>query len=172
MQIEVAGAAVARQMLPQLNDLLVMTVNNGASIGWLPPIDATVATPYWQSRYAAIEAGVCVLFLAWDGDSLAGTAQLSLEQRENGNHRAEVQKVMVQPAHRRRGIGKALMQAVETYARNNGRSLLYLDTRQGDPAEALYRQMGYVRAGSIANYVRNEHGGFDATVIYYKIVGE
>lgn len=172
MHIEVAGAAVAQENLPQLNDLLIATVNSGASIGWLPPMKETVADRYWHSRIAAIGEGHCVLLLAWEEATLIGSAQLSLEQRENGNHRAEVQKVMVHTDYRRRGVARQLMLALEDQAVQAKRSLLFLDTRQGDPAEALYLQVGYVKVGAIPHYVRNGDGDFEATVLYYKILSE
>jgi hypothetical protein len=44
MQIEVADAASAQRSLPQLVGLIVRTVEGGASIGWLPPLDPEDAT--------------------------------------------------------------------------------------------------------------------------------
>ena len=45
-----------------------------------------------------------------------------------------------------------------------------LDTRQGDPAEALYASLGWVRAGVIPDYARSADGSLHATVIYYKLL--
>lgn len=170
MQIESADAVIAEHHLRQLIDLLVQAVDGGASIGWLPPMQPSAAEDYWRGRIAAIHAGTCILLLVWDHNAIVGTAQLGLEQRENGNHRAEVQKVIVHPDHRRRGIARQLMHALEEQAIQHNRSLLFLDTREGDPAEALYRGLGYVRVGAIPNYVRATGGGFEATVVYYKIL--
>ena len=170
MRIEIASEAATRQNLAQLIDLLVNTVNDGASIGWIPPIDKATAADYWQERIPEIGAGNRVLWLAWEGEMLIGSAQLGLEQRENGNHRAEVQKVMVRTDYRRRGIARQLMLALEDYAIHAHRSLLFLDTRQGDPSENLYLNVGYVKAGVIPQYARNENGDLVATVIYYKIL--
>jgi ribosomal protein S18 acetylase RimI-like enzyme len=79
--------------------------------------------------------------------------------------------VIVDTGYRRRGIGVQLMKAVEEYAIKAGRSLLFLDTREGDNAEVLYRKMGFSETGKIPNYVRKTGGGFEATVVYYKILG-
>jgi len=170
MHITTADEPAVHQHLDPLNTLLTETVNSGASIGWIPPLDAADAENYWRSRTAEISVGSRILLLAWEGETLVGSAQLALEQRENGNHRAEVQKVMVHSAFRRRGIGRALMLALETFAIEKNRSLLFLDTRQGDPSEALYSSMGYVRAGAIPNYARSQNGDLEATVFYYKIL--
>ena len=171
MRIEAANEALARKHLSQLNDLLVRTVDDGASIGWLPPMSDSAAAAYWQERFAAVGEGSCVLLLAWEGETLVGSAQLRLEQRENGIHRAEVQKVMVHPDHRRRGVARQLMRVLEDHARQNQRSLLVLDTRLGDPSEALYHQMGYEKVGEIPYYVINPSGSLHATVVYYKFLG-
>jgi acetyltransferase len=88
MQVEVANEAVTQQNLPQLNTLLVNAVNSGASIGWIPPMSESAAEAYWRSRMAEIDAGSRVLLLAWEDEIVIGSAQLGLEQRENGNHRA------------------------------------------------------------------------------------
>jgi GNAT superfamily N-acetyltransferase len=59
---------------------------------------------------------------------ILGTVQLDLEMPPNQQHRAAVAKLLVDPAARRRGIGRALMIALEEIARSEGRTLLTLDT--------------------------------------------
>ena len=99
-----------------------------------------------------------------------GSAQLDLAMRANARHRAEVSKVMVHRRARRRGIGRALMLALEEHARRLGRTTLVLDTRQGDPSEALYRALGWTFAGAIPCYARSATGALDATALYYKLL--
>jgi hypothetical protein len=60
------------------------------------------------------------------------------------------------------------MQAVEQVARSGGRTVLVLDTRQGDSAEQLYRTLGYCEVGVIPAYARGASGTLDSTVIFYK----
>jgi GNAT superfamily N-acetyltransferase len=88
--------------------------------------------------------------------------------KPNGSHRAEVQKLIVARPFRGQGIGAALMTAVEAAAREAGRWLLVLDTRQGDTAERLYRRLGWVEAGVIPDFALNSEGTADATVVFYK----
>jgi GNAT superfamily N-acetyltransferase len=104
------------------------------------------------------------------GGNIAGTVQLDLEQRANGNHRAEVMKLMVLSAARRQGLGRTLMEAAESEARRLGRTTLVLDTRQGDPSETLYRAMGWEPAGAIPRYARSADGALHTTVFYYKLL--
>jgi hypothetical protein len=64
------------------------------------------------------------------------------------------------------------MLAVEQVARAEGRTLLTLDTRQGDAAEPLYLSMGFVLAGVIPRYARGPlEPDLEATSIMYKEIG-
>jgi GNAT superfamily N-acetyltransferase len=101
---------------------------------------------------------------------LVGSAQLELAMRANARHRAEVSKVMVHRRARRRGVGRALMLALEDHARRLGRTTLILDTRQGDPSEVLYRAVGWTFAGAIPAYARSATGALDGTALYYKLL--
>jgi ribosomal protein S18 acetylase RimI-like enzyme len=78
---------------------------------------------------------------------------------------------MVAPAFRRRGVGRALMDALEEEARRHNRVLLFLDTRAGDPANDLYLGTGYTEAGRIPQFARSATGDLDDTVLYYKLLG-
>lgn len=157
-------------LLPALCDLLTACVDTGASIGFVPPLAADEARAYWRGRLEAVERGAAVLLVAHQGERVVGTAQLALESRANGRHRAEVQKVLVHPEQRRQGIARRLMEAIEQQAQTHQRWLLFLDTRSGDPAEALYQGMGYVRVGSIPQFALNGEGVFDPTTLYYKLL--
>ena len=106
MHIEVISDLIAERNLAQLNNLLINAVNNDASIGWLPPLTEAEAEIYWRERINAVSSGTCILFVAWEDNTIIGSAQLSLIDKPNGNHRAEVQKVMVHTDYRRRGIAR------------------------------------------------------------------
>lgn len=157
----------ALRCLPDLVHLLRDAVNNGASVGFLPPLAEAEARAYWTRVAADVGAGSRLLLAAFEGDAV----QLALEPRPNGSHRAEVQKLLVLTRARRQGIGEALMAEVEVAARAQQRTLLVLDTRRGDPAEMLYRKLGYTVAGVIPRYARNGDGGFDDTVLFYRLLG-
>jgi GNAT superfamily N-acetyltransferase len=63
-----------------------------------------------------------------------------------------------------------LLAAVEEEARREGRSLLILDTREGDPAELLYQACGYTFAGRIPKYACSADGSLHTAVIYYRLL--
>jgi ribosomal protein S18 acetylase RimI-like enzyme len=102
-----------------------------------------------------VAAGTRILLAAWDDAVLVGTVMLDFPTAPNQPHRAEVQKLLVHPAARRRGLARALMLRAEQEARRAGRSLLTLDTRADDAAETLYRAMGWQEAGRIPGYALN-----------------
>ena len=156
--------------LPDLIALLVDSVDNGASVGYLAPMDAEMAHKYWQGVIDAVAGGDRVLWLATLDGAVVGTAQLSLERRPNGDHRGEVSKVLVHSSARRKGIGRALMAAIEARARAEQRTLLVLDTVEGDAGERLYESIGYVSAGAIPNYAKSSNGGYDPTNVMYKVL--
>jgi ribosomal protein S18 acetylase RimI-like enzyme len=150
--------------IAQLGELLVAVVNEGASVGFLPPLDRAEAECYWSELF---EPGVLLMVAERDGQ-IVGSGQLHLALRANGSHRAEVAKLLVHPDARRQGLGRLLMHHLEAAAREAGRSLLVLDTREGDVSNELYRSLGYVEVGRIPRYARSADGQLDATVIYYK----
>ena len=161
----------ARDLVPALGAILQDVVNSGASVGFLPPLGTLEAEIYWGEVIDAVARGSRVLLVARDADgAVVGTAQLDLCMRANGRHRGEVMKVMVVRARQQRGIGRALMLAVEDEARKAGVSTLVLDTRAGDPSEALYTAVGYQRAGVIPRYARSANGALDASAFYYRLL--
>ena len=181
--IEALGAEEVVRHRAELVALLRDAVDSGASVGFLPPLAEAEADAYWQTVAAAVREGSCVLMVARDAEGgedgedaarggIVGTVQLLLAMRPNARHRAEVAKVIVHTNARRRGIGRALMLAVEERARRLGRTTLVLDTRQGDPSERLYTSVGYRLAGAIPAYAESADGALDPSAFYYRLLTE
>lgn len=156
--------------IEELTALLIDTVEHGASIGFTLPLARDEAGNYWRKVAGEVGAGSKIFVAALDdGGGLAGGAQLAKEMRANGRHRAEVQKVMVKPVLRGRGIGAELMQRIEQEARAAGRTLLFLDTSTGaGGATEFYRRLGYHFAGSIPDYAVDPDGRLVPNAIFYK----
>ncbi|GGF62226.1 acetyltransferase [Paenibacillus albidus] len=149
----------------ELSALLIEVVADGASVGFLPPLSHTEAHAYWQN----VLSPEVILFVATHNGTIAGTVQLQLCTKPNGQHRAEIAKLMTHPGYRRKGIARLLMQHAEERAKQEGITLLVLDTRDGDPSNALYAALGYVKAGQIPCYAKSANGDLQATNFYYKI---
>lgn len=159
----------AIEVIPELAILLQDSVASGASIGFLDPLTHEEAINYWREVVAALKGTYRILLIAKINDAIVGTVQLDLASRPNGSHRAEVAKLMVHTSHRGQGIGQALMNAIETEAKQAGRTTLILDTREGDPSEKLYSKLGYIRAGTIPEYARSTDDSLHTTVFMYKL---
>jgi GNAT superfamily N-acetyltransferase len=135
-------------------------------------MDIAAARGFWKRKSAEVAAGGRVLLGAWIDGTLAGTVMLDLAMTENQQHRADLQKLLVQPTARRRGAARLLMQRAEQAARDAGRWLVVLDTRAGDPSEALYRDLRWQECGRIPDYAANPDGSMCDTVLYYKRIEE
>lgn len=171
-RIEQWDAAQAAAGIEGLIALLRDAVAGGASVGFLPPLDAAEARRYWEGVIGELGAGERILLAARDAGGLAGAVQLALPAKPNASHRADVQKLLVHSRARRAGLGRALMAELERAAGAAGRSLLVLDTRQGDAAERLYRAIGYREAGVIPAYARSADGALAGSVFFYRRLDE
>jgi GNAT superfamily N-acetyltransferase len=154
----------------EFHALLRDAVVHGASIGFTQPLVEAEVAEYWRKVGAEVAAGLKLLLAARDeAGRLLGSGQLALESRSNGRHRAEVQKLLVFAAERGAGIGSALMECLETAARANGRSLLFLDTSVGaSGASRFYEQLGYTHGGGIPGYAMDPDGTLRSNAIYFK----
>jgi acetyltransferase len=152
-----------------LRDLLVDVVDGGASVGFLPPMREATADTYWDEILSDL-GPARTLWVAEDAGVIVGSVQLSLCEKENGRHRADVQKLFVLTQHRGQGIASKLLAALETHARSCRRSLLVLDTLAGSAAEAVYRHLGWNRVGEIPNFAASADGALHPTAYYYKIL--
>lgn len=158
---------LAQLQSAEINDLcevLIACVNDGASLGFHAPLSQAIARAWWER---VPRPGVTLLVAEASG-RIGGTVQLHAAESANGAHRVEVAKLLVHPAWRRRGVASALMLAAEETARSQGKRLIVLDTREGDPSNLLYASVGYVQGGRIPDWARDAAGEFTATIFWYK----
>ena len=163
-------AATFESDVEALADLLRAVVYDGAGVSFIVPFSMEDARAFWLTGVVpGLEARTRRVLTARLGGRIVGTVQLDLATPPNQRHRAEVLKLLVHPAARRRGIARALMVAVEPLARAEGRTLLTLDTWTGRPAELLYLSLGYIAAGVIPQYARGSlTTELEATTVMYK----
>lgn len=151
----------------ELAELLIAVVGQGASVGYLPPLDPEAAQAYWRHAVAAEQV---VLLVARREGSIVGTVQLEWSPKKNARHRAEVNKLLVHPQAQRLGIGRRLMVRLEAIARENGWTTLHLDTREGDASNAFYQSLDWTMAGVIPRWAESADGTLGGTVFYYKLL--
>ncbi|MBC9724230.1 GNAT family N-acetyltransferase [Streptomyces sp. TRM68367] len=155
----------------ELADLLTDTVDGGAAVGFLAPLDPAEAAAWWRGRAEAVAAGRLAVWVARERDRVRGTVSLALPDKPNSRHRAELVKLMVHRDARGRGLGRRMLAAVEQAALAAGITLLHLDTETDSPAEHLYRSAGWTPIGAIPDYAADPAGVLKPTTIYYKQLG-
>ena len=161
---------VGEAELQALADVLIDCVDGGASVSFMHPLPRDKALAFWQGVAEATARGERALMVAEDADGIVGTVQLVLAQPENQPHRADLSKMLVHRRARRQGVGAALMHAAEQAARDNGKTLLVLDTASAE-AERLYARMGWQRCGVVPGFALLPHGGLCDTVFFYRELG-
>jgi ribosomal protein S18 acetylase RimI-like enzyme len=109
-----------------------------------------------QELDAYIDAGR--VLVALEGDTIVGHLQLT----ETGDRSEfEVKNTAVDPAHQRRGFGRALVEAAIEHARQDGRSTLVVATAAADIGNLrFYQRMGF-RLRSVERDVFTPEAGYE-----------
>lgn len=167
--ILVLDAAAATSAVPRFADILIACVAEGAGVSFWHPLPRGTARAFWDAAARDVALGTRRLIGGWVNGVLAGTVTLALAPQQNQPHRADIAKVLVDPACRRTGLARRMMDVAEQEALRLNRSLLTLDTRAGSAAEALYRSMGWTEVGRIPGYALLADGtAEDDTVFFWK----
>jgi GNAT superfamily N-acetyltransferase len=167
-EIRILSAAAAEAARPELAAILADCVAGGASVSFMWPFPVEAAHRWWGGVIDAVAGARTILFGAARDGALVGTVQLGLDVPPNQRHRGDVRKLLVHRRARGRGVGAALMRALEQEARAQGLTLLTLDTATGSDAERLYRREGWTFTGIIPGYALWPDGRPCDTSIYWK----
>jgi ribosomal protein S18 acetylase RimI-like enzyme len=116
--------------------------------------------PQWQAYLQRIadvagRAGRAAVLVAIVEGAIAGTVSIELDHHIEpdwedpvGPDRAHLRMLGVDPEFRRRGVGRALVEASIDFARAHARSRLTLETTEPmRAAQAMYESMGFTPAG-------------------------
>jgi RimJ/RimL family protein N-acetyltransferase len=140
----------------------VELVSLAASIG-REPEGWLLTTEAWrpvadERRYlkAVRRHADAAVFVAVDGDAIIGRLSLARDPHPASAHVADL-GMMVAASHRRRGVGRTLLQAAVTWAESVGVTKLELHVFPwNEPAIRLYESVGFEREGlRRAHYVRD-----------------
>lgn len=164
--------AVDEDQIEQLADVLIDSVEGGASVSFMHPLARERAMAFWRRVAAGVAAGERALLVAEDERGICGTVSLILDLPENQPHRADVAKMLVHRRARRRRVGETLMRAAEATALELGRTVLVLDTVTGGDAARLYERLGWVRVGDVPGYALMPDGRPCSTTYYYRRLGD
>jgi ribosomal-protein-alanine N-acetyltransferase len=73
-------------------------------------------------------------------------------------------------SHRRRGVGRRLLDNFLELARNDGVARVHLEVRDGNPAVEMYRNVGFSPVGRRRNYYHAADGQrFDAITLAFQL---
>jgi GNAT superfamily N-acetyltransferase len=167
-EIVALATPLADAALDQLADVLVDCVEGGASVSFMSPFSRDSALGFFRKVASSVAAGDTVLLAARLDGKIVGTVQLGLDTPPNQPHRADVKKMLVHRCARGRGLGAALMAAVEEEARRHGRWLLVLDTVPGENGHRLYLRAGWTQSGIVPDYALFPDGRPCDTAIMWK----
>lgn len=157
--------------IDELCDVLENCVQGGASVSFMLPFGREKSRAFWQQVASSVARGErLVLVDEPEGLGIVGTVQLILDQPENQPHRADVAKLLVHDRARRKGVAGRLMTALETAARDHGKTVLVLDTSTGSGAETFYTQCGWQKVGEIPRYALMPDGEMTSTSVFYKFL--
>ncbi|MGW0654921.1 GNAT family N-acetyltransferase, partial [Streptomyces umbrinus] len=65
----------------ELADLLTHTVNEGASVGFLAPLDRAAAVDWWRGRADVLVEGGLAVWAAYARDRIVGTVSLAFPDK-------------------------------------------------------------------------------------------
>jgi RimJ/RimL family protein N-acetyltransferase len=138
--------------------------------GWM------LSTETWRSatderRYlkAVRSHADAAVFVAVDGDDVVARLSVARDPHPASSHVADL-GLMVAASHRRRGIGRALLEAAVDWARTAGVRKLELHVFPwNEPAILLYESFGFVREGYRHAHYRRGEDFVDAILMAYPV---
>ncbi|MRX09124.1 GNAT family N-acetyltransferase [Pseudoduganella sp. FT25W] len=152
-----------------LADVLLDCVEGGASVSFMLPLPRAKALDFWRGvLHGAARKERVLLVAETAAGRIIGTVQLITAQPDNQPHRADVAKMLVHRDARRRGVAAQLMAAVHQTARQEGKTVLVLDTVTGGDAERLYQRAGWQTVGTVPNFALMPDGALCGTTFFHK----
>ena len=168
VEITSLTAPVAARALDELAEVLTDCVAGGASVNFMSSFSLVEARAFFDKVAGGVASGDIVLLAAKHDGKIVGTVQLGLDTPPNQPHRADVKKMLVHRSARGRGVGAALMAAIEQEALRHGRWLLVLDTVPGESGHRLYLRAGWQQSGTVPDYALFPDGRLCDTAILWK----
>ena len=170
IEVRRLSADDVRARLDELAAVLADCVAGGASVSYMAPFTHEQAREAFAAWAEEVDRDARLLLAAFLDGTVVGTVQVVYATPPNQPHRADIAKLLVRRAARRRGIAQLLMEHAEREARAEGKTLLVLDTVTGDDAERLYTRLGWTRVGVIPNYALYPDGRPCDTTVFWKAV--
>ena len=124
-----------------------------------------VSEQFLEDYRRVIEQGLS--FGAFDGGSLIG---LAIAEREDWNRSLMVREFRVAASHRRRGIGRQLMDRISSRARSQGFRTVVCETQNTNvPAIDFYRRVGFEFEGVDLSFYTNDDALIGEVAVFMKL---
>ncbi|GAW00377.1 GCN5 family acetyltransferase [Lentinula edodes] len=178
-----------RSIIPQLAVLLKSCVDTNITMNFLQPFSIQDASAFWLSAEEKVVQMKQFVLIAQESQEaqekeaddhdfrhekleppvILGCVILYLAQTPNAKHRGEVGKLIIGSEHRKRGIGKMLLDRMEDEARKHSLKILVLDTQTGSGAELFYERVGYSKVGVLPDVnLAPDRGQYTSCTFFYK----
>jgi ribosomal protein S18 acetylase RimI-like enzyme len=108
-----------------------------------------------------------VVFGAFDGTDLVGTAGFFIRQGRKEAHKGDLWGMYVRPGARKAGIGKQLAEAIIDHARQHVELIQLTVVSGNEPARRLYDSLGFIEYGIEKNSLK-QHGHYWDEVLMAK----
>ncbi len=172
-EITIDILSATAEIRDMLSEIMIEAVASGGMVSFMHPLKPDKAKTFWDGALASAAREERIILGAWDERVLVGTVTLMLDMPENQSHRAELIKLMTRISHRRRGIGTALVHAVEEVASQKDRTLVVLGTVPENGMPQFYESLGYQLASTIPAYaLRPRADGYADQLRYWKKIGK
>lgn len=103
------------------------------------------------------------------GEPAEGAPAVGFTLSRGAADEEELLLIAVSPEHRGRGVGAALLARYIEAAHARGKTRLFLEMRDGNPAEALYLRAGFEPIGRRRNYYRHAAKGPLDAITYARL---
>lgn len=119
--------------------------------GYTTFYERTETPEFYERMWAEFQAGTRVHALgAYDGETLVGITHFFAHPSTSGPDVCYLQDLFTDPAARGRGVGRALIAAVERWARDQGCGRLYWQTKEDNATARLL----YDKVATLSPFVR------------------
>jgi GNAT superfamily N-acetyltransferase len=146
--------AIDDELTERLIDIWVDVGNAGGAVGVPIPTTREVVEPMLERAFARVRQGDDYLLVAYDGDEVAGFGFLDRGRGPLFRHWATIKRLQVRPDRQGRGIGAAMIRAIDRFAADLGLEQIHLTVRGGTGTERFYERLGYEIVAVIPQIIR------------------
>lgn len=145
--------------------MIAILPGDGLDIPAIMPVMADAFDPAFGEAWTAAQCLATLsmpgsqLWLASEQDRILGFALSRWVVDEE-----ELLLIGVSPTARRLGVGRELVAALTANARDGGRSKIFLEVREGNPAQRFYQWMGFEPMSRRTGYYKAKDGSLHDSI--------